>query len=279
MDGLLFAGAGVAFGWAGVRLRGLRRGPVRAGQGELCALLMAFGLAFVLMSGRARAVEGRVFPHLGWLLADVCALAVALCTVAYLLRVTRSPREARTAIRARIVAYTLAIAGMSDLFLGSPVSGRGGALGELYRERPMLGGYADIFLVMLGVAMVDLLRTGLRHAGRTSRAALRLGLWSVSAGAVLGLVHLAERFVFVQAQLFGFEPPLPVGTVGDLGCRSPIEPLGCLFSVTLPAVAVLLIAVGMTLPAWGPARTAPVRGWKDRRPHRTPASEARGEAR
>ena len=45
-------------------------------------------------------------------------------------------------------------------------------------------------------------------------------------------------------------------------------PPGCAFAVGLPVLAVLALAIGMTLPAWGPAVAAPVRELRYRRTYR-----------
>ncbi|GAB2836512.1 hypothetical protein GCM10022221_39580 [Actinocorallia aurea] len=87
---------------------------------------------------------------------------------------------------------------------------------------------------------------------------------SVAGGAVAALAYLAEKFVFVQSKLLDIELPL---AGHEAPCPSAVQPVGCLFSVAFPAVAVLLIVVGMTVPAWGPALAAPLRWWTDRRLH------------
>ncbi|MCD0449414.1 hypothetical protein LO762_09460 [Actinocorallia sp. API 0066] len=115
---------------------------------------------------------------------------------------------ARAAIRWRVVAYGVAVAVMAGIFLSNPVPVRVGTFGELYGQVPMLGVYSDVFVVMLGWAVVDLLVTGVRYARRAAWATLRVGLWSVSAGAVVALAYLAEKFLFVQSQMLALDLPI-----------------------------------------------------------------------
>ncbi|ROO88120.1 hypothetical protein EDD29_5780 [Actinocorallia herbida] len=264
IDAVFFSIAVVTFAAAAFKLRDLRRGPVRAGQRALCLLLVTLGLSFVVLSDTAQAVESLIFPNLGRLLSNICTLVVAFGIVAHLIGVSLPAPRAQAAVRRLAFAYLLAIATMAAAFLASPVPARVGDFGDLYRDKPGLVLYTDIFVVMLGRAMVALLLLSLRYSRHAHRAALRFGLWSVASGAVIALVYLTEKFIFVQSTFLGVDLPL---SGHDGACPSVVWPVGCLFSVTFPAVGALLIVVGMTVPTWGPMLTAPLDWWKDRRLH------------
>ncbi|WP_106398954.1 MAB_1171c family putative transporter [Actinocorallia populi] len=262
IDVVFFTVATVAFSAAALKARGLRKGPSRPGQLALCFLLTTLGLAFVLLSDSAQAIESRIFPNLGRLLSNVCTLLAALGFVSHLLSLSYPPDRARPMIRRKAIGYAVAIAVMAGMFLSSPVPARVGDFGGLYRENPALVIYIDIYVVLFGKAMVDLLFVSVRYARYARRLVLRLGLGTVAVGSMVMLAYLLEKALFVQSQAFGFASPV---AGHDAPCPSVVSPLGCLFSVTFPVVAVLLIVVGMTLPTWGPALAAPVRFSKDRR--------------
>lgn len=265
IDAVFFAVAAVAFTAAGLKAQSMRKGPRRPGQFTLCFLLAMLGLSFVLLSGAAQEVENRVFPNLGRLLSNVCTLLAALGLVAHLLSISHPPEQARPMIRRRLLAYAAAIAVMAGAFLSDSAPASVGGFGSLYAANVALVVYVDIYIVLLGKAMIDLLVVGLRYACHTRRPALRAGLGIVAVGSMIALAYLGEKAFFVQAQAFGLASPA-VGR--DVVCASLVWPVRCLFSVTFPAVAVLLIVMGMTLPTWGPVLASPVRSVKDRRLYR-----------
>ncbi|GAA2731557.1 hypothetical protein GCM10010439_47280 [Actinocorallia aurantiaca] len=240
IDVVFFSIAAVAFCAAVLKARGLRRGPRRPGQLALCFLLATLGLAFVLLSDSAQEVESRIFPNLGRLLSNVCTLLAALGIVSHLLGLSYPPEQARSMTRRKVVGYAVAIAVMAGMFLSSPMPARVGDFGELYGENPALVVYVDIYVVLLGKAMVDLLLVSVRYARYARRPTLRLGLGIVAVGSVVALAYLFEKAVFVQSQAFGFALPL---SGHGAPCPAVVSPVGCLFSVAFPVVAVLLIAV------------------------------------
>ncbi|GAA0956240.1 MAB_1171c family putative transporter [Actinocorallia libanotica] len=261
IDAAFFSVAALAFLAAVLKARGLRKGPPRPGRLALCCLLAMLGLALVLLSGSAQEIESRIFPNLGRLLSNVCTLLAALGVVSHLLSLSYPQGGARSMIRRKTIGYGAVIAVMVGMFLSSPVPARVGDFGSLYSEHFALVLYIDLYVVLLGKSMIDLLAVSIRYARYARRAALRLGLGIVAVGSVVALAYLLEKALFVQSQSFGFAFPV---NGHDAPCPALVSPLGCLFSVTFPLVAVLLITVGMTLPTWGPLLAAPVRSSKDR---------------
>ncbi len=265
IDAVFFSVAAVAFAGASLKARDLYTGLRRPGQLALCLLLSAMGLAFILLSDSAQEVESRVFPNLGRLLSNICTILANLCIVSHLLSMSYPPDRAKPMIRNRVIGYMIAIAIMVGTFLSSPVPARVGDFGGLYGEQPALVIYIGIYIVLFGKAMIDLLCISVRYARHARRRALRWGLGSVAVGSLIALVYIAEKAIFVQSQMFGLVLPF---AGHDAPCLSVVWPAGCLFSVTFPLAAMLLIVVGMTLPTWGPTLTAPVRSYRDRRLYR-----------
>src|SRR5689334_6653964 len=233
IDVVFFSVAAVALAAASLKARGLRMGPSRPGQVALCFLLTTLGLAFVLLSGSAQEIESRIFPNLGRLLSNVCTLLAALGVVSHLLSLSYPPERARPMIRRKTIGYAVAVAVMVGVFLSSPVPARVGDFGDLYAENFALVVYIDIYAVLLGKAMVDLLAVSVRYARYARRSALRLSLGIVAVGSTVALAYLLEKAVFVQSQAFGFASPVAGHSAP---CPSMISPLGCLFSVTFPVV-------------------------------------------
>ncbi|TDB96917.1 MAB_1171c family putative transporter [Actinomadura sp. 7K534] len=253
--------AAAAFAAAGTKARGLRGSSPPPGLGSTCLLLGTVGLALVLISSGAQQVENAVYPNLGRLLSNLCTTVAAFAALAHVLCVTRPPREARVRIRRWRLALLVAVTVMTGLFVSSrlpPVID----FGHFYRDRPTLVGYVLIYVAFSGWALVVLAVTAVRYAGPAARPELRAGLRIVSVGCALGVIYLVEKTAVMVTQALRLRPllPEPAGL-----CPSPLHPPRCLFSVGFPALAVLAITIGMTLPAWGPAAAAPVRWLQYRR--------------
>src|SRR5690606_3912287 len=84
-------------------------------------------------------------------------------------------------------------------------------------------------------------------------------------GCLVGVVYLVDKAGVVVTQGLRLRPLLPNP---EKVCSSPLHPPHCLSSVGLPALAVLAITMGMTLPAWGPAGAALERWLGYRRTYR-----------
>ncbi|GAA4227637.1 hypothetical protein GCM10022254_15810 [Actinomadura meridiana] len=251
-----------AFVSAACKGRDLRRGSSQPGLGALCLLLTTLGLAFALLSDTAQDLENTLYPNLGRLLSNICALLAALGIVSQRLSVSHSPEVARAKIRRRVVLFSVSIVTMTVLFLSSPLPVTVGEFANRYPERPALVGYSLIFVAGFGSAMIDLLILSARFACHATRPALRLGLRTVGVGAAIELASLAEGTVFIISQAAGLPSPTPGH---DEPCTSVFTPAGCAFAIGFPSLAALLIIVGMSLPAWGPALAAPVRWARDLR--------------
>ncbi|MBA9002880.1 MAB_1171c family putative transporter [Thermomonospora cellulosilytica] len=260
IDRLFLGVALFVFVAAAYKAYGLRKSPSPApGQRSSCLLLMALGFAFVLLSDSAQEIENRIYPNLGRLVSNVCTMLAALGIVIQMLNVGRPPDVARRMIRRRARVFAAAIALMTVLFLSDPLPPRIGDFGPLYRDHPALVLYNLIYAGGLGMAMVDMLTLAAKYTRHATRTAMKAGLCAVGAGCVLALAYLAEKVVVVLAQAMGFPAPLPGH---DRACPSAFTPAGCMFSVGFPVAAVLLIVIGMTIPAWGPRLAAPIRGMR-----------------
>ncbi|MFD0855721.1 MAB_1171c family putative transporter, partial [Actinomadura adrarensis] len=246
---VFWTAAAAAFVAAGWKARGLRHADRPPGLGATCLLLVAMGSALILISDGAQRVENTVYPNLGRLLSNLCTMVTAFAIVSHVGSLTRPPGKAQERIRRWRVALLVSMSAMTGLFVTSGLPPIVGDFGPWYHDHPALVGYILIFVVFLGWAFVDLAVLTVRYASPAAPPALRAGLRVVTVGCVLGIIYLAEKSVVVLAQGMGLDPPV---SGHDQPCPSPVQPLGCVFSVGLPVLAALAITIGMTLPAWGP---------------------------
>ncbi|MGW0841067.1 MAB_1171c family putative transporter [Streptomyces sp. NPDC002787] len=235
MIDLLFSGVAlVLLLAAGYWVRG-RGGHRPTGTWPMAALLVSFALAFVsYVSFVENAVES-VVPEAGRLLSNSFTLAAATSVLAFMLQLDLEPDEARRRIRLRVLFLGISVAGMTVLFAAS----------EMNDDSPQLYAlYVLIYITYLGITAKDFGVQTWKQANHSRRRSQRIGLRITAVGCVFALLYAAYK-VFGLISI-GFELNLlPHG----VRCSTPISPVRCVFSVTAPALAVLLITLGLTLPA------------------------------
>ena len=237
MIDVLFVGVGVfalAIGiWRAVRAR-------RTGAGAGLAIsLIALGAALCFLSNRAQLAESELYPSLGRLLSNLATMVAAYgigLTVAEISG--RGDRGRRT----RLVALVLALAVLAVSFFATSGLPRGiGLFDELYRTHPPLVVYIVTYTLYLGFAVLDI---GIVAAVtiRASGGALRAGLALLLAASVLAIAYLAGKIV---ATLKALTAEHPVKAL----CHGPFSTVPCTLDVGFPALSVLLIVLGLTVPA------------------------------
>ncbi|MGW0712221.1 MAB_1171c family putative transporter [Streptomyces sp. NPDC002643] len=101
-----------------------------------------------------------------------------------------------------------------------------------------------IYITYLGVTAKDFCLQTWKQSNHSRRRSQRVGLRITAVGCLFALVYAAYK-VFGLISI-GLELGLlPHGA----RCSTPLSPVRCVFSVTAPALAVLLITLGLTLPA------------------------------
>ncbi len=146
-----------------------------------------------------------------------------------------SAEEARRRIRFRLALAAGVLAGMTGLFLWEVLvapSGRAYAL------------YLGLFISYFSVALADFMWQAVRQSKSTHRRIVCFGLRLAATGCFFGLIYAGYKTIVLvslglKLNLVGRDEP---------SCTSLIA-LQCVFTVTAPALAVLLISVGLTLPA------------------------------
>jgi hypothetical protein len=259
VDTLFYTVAALTLLAAGYKARGLRRSQPPAALAPLCVFLITSGLACICLASATQRFENLLYPNLGRLLGNITTQVGAFAALAMIITLSHPPTVTAPMVRRRFAIITLAIVAMAALFLATPLPPVIGDFGAYYAAHPTLVIYNLIFIAGLGIALGEMLVVSwryARHAGH--RKHLRRGLRTICAGALIGLIYLAEKALFVATSAAGLTPPVPGH---DTECVSPITPLGCAFAVLLPTLAALTIAVGATLPAWGPILDTPGQWW------------------
>ncbi|MBT2487891.1 hypothetical protein J7E96_04960 [Streptomyces sp. ISL-96] len=235
MIDLLFSGVAIVLLLAaGYWVRG-RGGHRPTGTWAMAALLVSFALAFASYVSFVQSAAESVVPHVGRLLSNSFTLAAATSVLAFMLQLNLEPDEARRSIRLRVLFLGVSVVGMAALF----------AAGQMNDQSPQLHAlYVLIYITYLGVTAKDFCKQTWKQSKHSRRKSQRIGLRITAAGCVFALLYAAYK-VFGLVSI-GLELGLlPHG----VRCSTPISPVRCVFSVTAPALAVLLITLGLTLPA------------------------------
>jgi hypothetical protein len=241
-------------GYRGVlRARG-RRKPTEI---PLIVVTIALGLAFVFLAPATQALESALVPSLGRLLSNVCTLVAAFGWLHLMLYISHPAEQVRAKMRTRLIALLIAITVMAVMFFASSPPTGAGIFTGLYRSQPTLAVYTLVYASYLGSAMVDLALLALRSL-RGARAWLRLGMILIAAGCLLAIGYLIEKVIRVISELV-------TGSAAEPYCSSAFATVGCTFAVGMPALAVLLMTLGSTVPTLGPRLEQLVLGLQHRR--------------
>lgn len=211
------------------------RGPARpTGTLAMGALLGSFALAFASYAPLVRNAVEVVVPHVARLLSNCASLAAATCVLAVSFQVNLEPGEARRRIHTRLALLVTLVLGLAVLFTCEQLA---------YHPYEMYALYLLLFVAYLSFAVVDFLLQALRQSRATRRVSVRFGLRLAAVGCAFALIYVTYKLAVLLAIVLGSHPnPNPTRCPSLLS--SP-----CVFSVSAPALAVLLICLGLTLPA------------------------------
>jgi hypothetical protein len=248
----------VAFLIAGYRGVLRSRGRRKPTEIPLIVIAVAFGLALVSLAPATQALESALAPSLGRLLSNVCTLIAAFGLLHLRLYVSHPPEQVPAKVRVRLITLLIAIGVMAVMFFASsPPTGRGIFTG-LYRSQPTLAAYTLVYVSYLGSAVIDLGTLALRSV-LGARAWLRLGMILVASGSVVAVGYLIEKVIGVVSELV-------TGSTAEAYCPSSVfATVTCTFAIGMPALAVLLVILGTTLPMVGPRLEHPIHDlWRRR---------------
>ncbi|MFJ7275466.1 MAB_1171c family putative transporter [Kitasatospora sp. NPDC098663] len=224
-----------------------RPGQRPAGTLSLSAFLACFALAFSAYQPTIRAIEDAVALDLSRLVSNSATLSAGASVSSVLLYLNYEAAEARRRVRWRLRLLGLAVATMAVAFALTPRAmmwSTAKAHGGLDPAPASLHIYSAAYIAFLSYAVYDCLTQTWTRSRRATRASQRLGLRTTAAGCVVALVYATYKAVNAIAALFGWN-----ATPGGYRCTSLVTPVSCAFGVTAPAVSVLLITAGLTMPA------------------------------
>ncbi|CCB75521.1 conserved membrane protein of unknown function [Streptantibioticus cattleyicolor NRRL 8057 = DSM 46488] len=198
------------------------------------ALLGSFAVAFASYAPLFEHAVEAVVPHVARLLSNCASLAAATAVLAVSFQLNLKPAEAQRRIRLRLALFAASALGMTVLFTVEEMT---------HRSPQVYALYLLLFIAYLGFAIVDFLLQALRQSKSTRRSSVRIGLRMAAAGCAFGLIYALYKLTELVSMGLGFqlEP-------NHSECSSLVA-APCVFSVTSPALAVLLICLGLTLPA------------------------------
>ncbi|MEU1535240.1 MAB_1171c family putative transporter [Streptomyces fagopyri] len=211
-----------------------RGAPRPAGTWAMGALLASFALAFASYAPLFENAVEAVVPHVARLLSNSASLSAATSVLAVSFQVNLQPAEARRRIRLRLVLLAASVFGMTVLFVYEQMT---------HRSPQVYALYLLLFISYLGFAIVDFLRQAVRQSKSTRRSSVRIGLRMAAAGCAFALVYATYKLTVL------FSLGLGLHLIPDHAQCSSLVTSPCFFSVTSPALAVLLICLGLTLPA------------------------------
>jgi hypothetical protein len=145
-------------------------------------------------------------PNLADLIARCAVLLASFGAQSLLMHLTQEPAAALMMSRQRAVALALVMVLLVVLFMLAPVHETGTLrLTSEFGDSLWVSGYLVVFAGYLGIALVDVLRGGLRYAPQAG-SAISMALRLIAIGCVFGLLHVAEKIAFLTAALLGGSP-------------------------------------------------------------------------
>ncbi|MFE3518941.1 MAB_1171c family putative transporter [Streptomyces sp. NPDC059166] len=213
----------------------LGRGTPRpTGTWSMGALLGSFALAFATYAPLFEDAAETVVPHIARLLSNCASVGAATAVLAVSFQLNLEPEEAQRRLRLRLYLLAGATLGMTILFAYEQIA---------HRSPQAYALYLLLYISYLSFAVIDFLRQALRQSKSTRRGSVRIGLRLAAAGCGFALVYTVYKLTRLVDLGLGLH------LISDHPECSSLVTMPCVFSVTSPALAVLLICLGLTLPA------------------------------
>ena len=245
MDSLLWP-IGTAVFWIalGYRLWNLRRDPRNPTLRLLCWSLGMLALAFTFATPLLYVTFDRLVgvPNLSRLMMQTFGVVYTLVIQRLLLSWIYPPEEARRRSRPWLWLGIPALIAQVVLFAGAHVPVEDPEFLVRYGSQPSVMALTLVLGLCLTFTTADIARLCLRYASVCGRPYLRLGLRLTAIGAWAGLVHWIKDVILQAVRLATW--PTEVTLISD----SVEHQLFTLSSF----IGAGFVAVGLTIPAWGP---------------------------
>ncbi|MEY9956788.1 MAB_1171c family putative transporter [Streptacidiphilus sp. MAP5-52] len=214
------------------------------GAWSMVLFIGCFAVAFGTYSPLGHGLAEAIASHFAHVVSNSATLAAGAAVMSFLLVLNAGVQNARRRMRPRLAALAATVTVMVITFLLTPPSGRWAEdVGGHHVEPLTMTVYSITYSVYLSFAVADCLVQTWIHARTAPRTSLRVGLRMTALGCLLTLTYTAYKIYDA------------IATFTDTGgsrhyarCTSAITPIGCAMGVTVPALAVLLILIGLTMP-------------------------------
>jgi hypothetical protein len=231
-----------AFYWLFKRRDG-KRPP---GAISLAILLVCFAAAFGAYNPLIAAVADSVTPDLSKVISNAVTLAASVSVSSVLLHLNYEAVEARHRLSTRLRLLAVALVIMVTAFALTPPSRvwHSAFTAAHWTQAPAsLHVYTAAYVIFLGYAVYDCLAQTWTRSRAARRRSQRVGLRTTAIGCFFVMVYLVYKTFNEVTALLGkeFFP-------GGPHCTGLMTPTRCVFSFTTPAIGVVLITAGLTLP-------------------------------
>ncbi|MEO3750806.1 MAB_1171c family putative transporter [Streptomyces sp. B6B3] len=222
------------------------------GTWAMVAMFAAFAGSFASYAPLVSDAIESVVPHAARLLSNSFTMAGATAILIFTFQLNVEAEEARPRIRVRLMLLAGVVLTMTLLFGVERLTGDSAYVYALY---------VLVYISSLLLSLVDFLGQTWSQSRSAQRQSLRIGLRVASVGCLLALIYVAYKVAV----------PVSIGLGVPITSDQHREPCSsvlvwpCGFSVATPALAVLLITVGLTLPRiTSPISQALHRRWEAR---------------
>jgi len=219
------------------------------GAWSMVALISSFAISLGAYSTLTHGVQEAIALHLAHLVNNAAALTASVSALSFLLILTiEELKDRRRTMRPRLIALGIVLLTMVVCFFATAPADRFAPDEGNYHNEPLtMAVYAITYGLYLSFALADCLRQTWIGSKKTPRRATRIGMRLTGAGFLFAMAYSLYK-VYDAAATFTQHG----GTVHNARCTSAITPVGCAFGVTVPALAMLFVVVGLTMPviAW-----------------------------
>ncbi|MGW3967068.1 MAB_1171c family putative transporter [Amycolatopsis sp. NPDC005003] len=198
------------------------------------SLCIAFSLVLQAPSVYRAAGDFTGVPNIARLVNHGCMLVAAVAGQDFLSQIN-PPEQARRRLLPHMIWAATAFAAMCLFFLMSRTGVNDVRFAARYGRTPGVLEYWLVYVAGLLPALLGSARLAVRLAARSTETVIRLGLRLIAAGVLSAVLYHVHKAVFFAARRFDLNYPRSFG--------GPLDRY-------LPAVAALLVIVGVVLPAW-----------------------------
>lgn len=223
-----------------LKTRGQRWSP---GMSYLVGELVCIGVSAVLLAPSTLRLCARLepLPNLTRLIGNVLTAASVFCMLGVLAYAAQPAEAARRRLRGQRYVFVTTAVVMAALLVTARTRFTVDFV-NVYATHPLVVAYEVVFLAYVMWAMIGVVRLVYQVSGQAGSVFLRTGLRIQVVGAAIGLTWALWK---ITITLLKATTRLSVPLEGEV-------------SSLLSAVAVLLIVLGATTPAWGPPVSRPI---------------------